>query len=93
MKKIGIFANDYGGAFNLLIYLNKKIKLNSDLNFYFFLFGPARNAYNLLKKKIIIEKNFSKLENCDLVYYSLSKNKNYEKKFLFTIGKKKFIIF
>lgn len=87
MKKIGIFANDYGGAFNSIIYLKKNFKLNK--NFYFFLFGPAKDAYKLIESKIKIEKNFFKLKKCDLVYYSLSKNKKFEKKFLSNVEKKK----
>lgn len=87
MKKIGIFANDYGGAFNSIIYLKKNFKLNK--NFYFFLFGPAKDARRLICTKIKIEKNFSKLKRCDFVYYSLSKNKKFEKKFLSIVEKKK----
>ncbi len=90
MEKIGIYAFDYGGAFNLFVYLKEKKIIKNKYKFYFFLYGPAKKCKSILnKKKIKIEKNLNKLKNCDKIYYSLSKDKKFEEKVITKIKKKK----
>ena len=88
-KKIGIFAFDYGGAFNLFLYLKKKKIIDNKNVFFFFLFGPAKNCKKVLDINIKIQKNLKKLKECQIIYYSLSKRKHYEKKVVSLIKKKK----
>ena len=44
MEKIGIYAFDYGGAFNLFVYLKEKKIIKNKYKFYFFLYGPAKKC-------------------------------------------------
>ena len=91
MKKIGIYAFDYGGAFNLFVYLKEKKIIKNNYKFYFYLYGPANKCKSILNYKIKIEKNLNKLNNCNKIYYALSKFKHIEK--VISIIKKKFIVF
>ena len=44
MKKIGIYALDYGGAFNLFVYLKERKLLKVIINFYFFYTDQQKNV-------------------------------------------------
>ena len=90
MKKIGIYALDYGGAFNLFVYLKERKIIKSNNKLLFFLYGPAKKCKSILNtKRIKIEKNINQLNNCDRVYYALSRYKTIEKKVISIINKKK----
>ena len=90
MKKIGIYALDYGGAFNLFVYLKERKIIESNNKFLFFLYGPAKKCKSILnRKQIKIEKNINQLNKCDEIYYALSRYKIIEKKVISIIKKKK----
>ena len=89
MDKVGIYAYDYGGAFNLFLYLKKKNIINHNKNILFFIFGPAKKCINILDKKCKFQKNLKQLKECKILYYSLSHKKHFEKNVISIIKRKK----
>ena len=80
MKKIGIYALDYGGAFNLFVYLKERKLLKVIINFFIFYTDQQKCKSILNRKQIKIEKNINQLNKCDEIYYALSRYKIIEKK-------------